>query len=69
MSWLVLQKSIMTMQEAVELSYLLSDKDTAIIACGSLSYLGELIIIVESLSVKKNRNQIGRDSHGKQRED
>ncbi len=58
-----------SVQEAVELSYLLSDKDTVIIACGSLSYLGELITIVESLSVKKNRNQIGRDSHGKQRED
>ncbi len=61
--------SVDSVQEAVELSYLLSDKDTAIIACGSLSYLGELITIVESLSVKKNRNQIGRDSHGKQRED
>lgn len=58
-----------SVQEAVELSYLLSDKDTVIIACGSLSYLGELITIVESLSVKKNRNEIGRDSHGKQRED
>ncbi len=58
-----------SLQEAVELSYLLSDKDTVIIAFGSLSYLGELIKIVESLSIKKNRNNIGRDSHGKQRED
>lgn len=58
-----------SVQEAVELSYLLSDKDTVIIAFGSLSYLGELIRIVESFSLKKNRNDIGRDSHGKQRED
>lgn len=58
-----------SIQEAVELSYLLSDKDTVIVAFGSLSYLGELMKIVESLSVKKNRNDIGRDSHGKQRED
>lgn len=58
-----------SVQEAVELSYLLSDKDTVVIAFGSLSYLGELIKMVESLSVKKNRNDIGRDSHGKQRED
>lgn len=58
-----------SVQEAVELSYLLADKDTVVIAFGSLSYLGELIKMVESLSVKKNRNHIGRDSHGKQRED
>lgn len=57
-----------SVQEAVELSYLLSDKDTVIVAFGSLSYLGELMKIVESLSVKKNRNDIGRDSHGKQKE-
>lgn len=58
-----------SVQEAVELSYLLSDKDTVIVAFGSLSYLGDLMKIVESLSAKKNRNDIGRDSHGKQRED
>ena len=58
-----------SVQEAVELSYLLSDKDTVIIAFGSLSYLGELIRLVERLSVKGNRNNIGRDTHGKQRED
>lgn len=57
-----------SVQEAVELSYLLSDKDAVIIAFGSLSYLGELINIVENFSAKKNRNDIGRDSHGKQRE-
>lgn len=58
-----------SVQEAVELAYLLSDKDTVIIAFGSLSYLGSLMRIVEHLSVRKNRNDIGRDSHGKQRED
>ena len=58
-----------SVQEAVELAYLLSDKDTVIIAFGSLSYLGGLMKMVEHLSVKKNRNDIGRDSHGKQRED
>lgn len=58
-----------SVQEAVELSYLLSDKNTVIVAFGSLSYLGELIRLVEGLSEKKNRDNIGRDSHGKQRED
>lgn len=48
-----------SVQEAVELSYLLADKDTVIIAFGSLSYLGELIKMVEK--------PYGRDSHGKQR--
>lgn len=58
-----------SVEEAVELSYLLSDKDTVILAFGSLSYLGEFIRLAEGLSEKKNRNNIGRDSHGKQRED
>ena len=48
-----------SLQEAVEMSYLLADKDSVIIAFGSLSYLGELIEIVE------NRHTIRRDSHGR----
>lgn len=48
-----------SLQEAVELSYMLADKDTIIVAFGSLSYLGELITIVE------NKDRIRRDSHGK----
>lgn len=53
-----------SLQEAVELSYLLAgqDKNTIIIAFGSLSYLGELMSIVE------HRNIIRRDSHGKSEE-
>lgn len=60
--------SVDSVQEAVELAYLLADKDTVIIAFGSLSYLGNLIRFVESVSDKKSRKDIGRDSHGKQRE-
>lgn len=48
-----------SLQEAVEMSYLLADKESVIIAFGSLSYLGELIQIVE------NRHTIRRDSHGR----
>jgi dihydrofolate synthase/folylpolyglutamate synthase len=50
-----------SIQEAVEIAYLLAglDKDTVIIAFGSLSYLGELINIVE------HRDTIRRDSHGR----
>ena len=47
-----------SVQEAVELGFLLADKDTVIIAFGSLSYLGELITVVE------NRDKIRSDSHG-----
>ena len=47
-----------SVQEAVELSFLLADKDTVIIAFGSLSYLGELMTIVE------NKDKIRSDSHG-----
>ncbi len=57
-----------SVQEAVELAYLLADKDTVIVAFGSLSYLGNLIRFVESVSDKKRRKDIGRDTHGKQRE-
>ena len=50
-----------SVQEAVEIAYLLAgeDKDTVIIAFGSLSYLGELMNIVE------HRDTIRRDSHGR----
>lgn len=57
-----------SVQEAVELAYLLADKDTVIAAFGSLSYLGELIKTAEKYAAPKGRNDIGRDSHGKQRE-
>lgn len=50
-----------SIQEAVEIAYLLAgeDKDTVIVAFGSLSYLGELMNIVE------HRDTIRRDSHGR----
>ncbi len=48
-----------SLEEAVELSYLLADKDSVIIAFGSLSFLGDLIKIVE------NRDKIRSDLHGK----
>lgn len=53
-----------SVQEAVEMAYLLAgeDKDTVIIAFGSLSILGGLIQIVE------HRDMIRRDSHGKSEE-
>ena len=57
-----------SVQEAVELAYLLADKDTVITAFGSLSYLGELIKVVEKCTAPEGRKDIGRDSHGKQRE-
>lgn len=57
-----------SVQEAVELAYLLADKDTVIIAFGSLSYLGNLINVVKAASDKESRKKMGRDSHGKQRE-
>ncbi|MDD2973413.1 MAG: bifunctional folylpolyglutamate synthase/dihydrofolate synthase [Lachnospiraceae bacterium] len=52
-----------SLQEAVEMSYLLADKDSVIIAFGSLSYLGELIRIVE------HRDDIRRDTHGRSEQD
>ena len=53
-----------SVQEAVELAYLLAgqDKDCVIIAFGSLSYLGELMYVVE------HRDTIRRDSHGRSEE-
>lgn len=57
-----------SVEEAVEMAYLFADKDAVIVAFGSLSYLGKLIQIVEKINAGKGRNDIGRDSHGKQRE-
>ena len=53
-----------SVQEAVEIAYLLAgqDKETVVIAFGSLSYLGELINVVE------HRDTIRRDSHGRSEE-
>ena len=50
-----------SVQEAVEIAYLLTgkDKDAVIVAFGSLSYLGELMDIVG------HRDTIRRDTHGK----
>lgn len=50
-----------SVQEAVEIAYLLTgkDKDAVIIAFGSLSYLGELMDIVG------HRDMIRRDTHGR----
>lgn len=48
-----------SLEEAVEMSYLFADKDSVIIAFGSLSFLGQLMTIVE-------RNETVRsDTHGK----
>lgn len=53
-----------SVQEAVEIAYLLAgkDKNSIIIAFGSLSYLGELMDVVE------HRDTIRRDSHGRSEE-
>lgn len=56
-----------SVQEAVELAFLLADKDTVVVAFGSLSYLGNLIKVVKTVSGKKGRLNVGRDAHGKQR--
>lgn len=48
-----------SVQEAVELSFLLAGKEDVVVAFGSLSYLGELIETVA------NRDKIRSDSHGK----
>lgn len=53
-----------SVQEAVEIAYLLAgqDKETVVIAFGSLSYLGELMDVVE------HRDTIRSDSHGRSEE-
>lgn len=48
-----------SLEEAVEMAYLMAGKDAVIIAFGSLSYLGELTSIV------KKGKWTRRDSHGK----
>ena len=50
-----------SVEEAVELSYLLADKDSVIIAFGSLAYLGDCINAVN------HRKEMGKDTHGQQR--
>ena len=47
-----------SVEEAVELAYLLSDKDTVIIAFGSLAYLGDCICAV------RDRKDMRKDTHG-----
>lgn len=48
-----------SLEEAIELSYLLAEKDSVIIAFGSLSYLGKCTEIV------KKRLEMGKKTHGK----
>lgn len=48
-----------SLEEAVEMSYLFADKDSVIIGFGSLSFLGDLINIVE------NNRAVRSDTHGK----
>ncbi|NBJ91737.1 hypothetical protein D5281_03800 [bacterium 1xD42-62] len=57
-----------SMEEAVELACLLADKETVIVAFGSLSGMGSLIQFVEKVSENEERNNIGKDSHGKKRD-
>lgn len=47
-----------SLEEAVEVAYLMADKDSVVLAFGSLSYLGKLINIV------RNRDKKIVDSHG-----
>lgn len=48
-----------SLEEAVEMSYLFADKDSVIIGFGSLSFLGDLMTIVE------NGRMVRSDTHGK----
>ncbi len=52
-----------SLEEAVEMAYLLADAGSVILACGSLSYLGALSKIV------KRKALIRRDTHGRSKED
>lgn len=45
-----------SVEEAVELSLMMADQDTVIIAFGSLSYLGQLMNCVKNREKKRNRN-------------
>ena len=42
-----------SLEEAVEMSYLLADKDSVILAFGSLSYLGQIMDIIDRMKTKK----------------
>jgi dihydrofolate synthase/folylpolyglutamate synthase len=46
-----------SLEEAVEMSYLLAGKDDVIIAFGSLSYMGRLMRIVEKRNSRKGRTE------------
>ena len=48
-----------SLEEAVEMSYLFADKESVIIGFGSLSFLGDLMNIVE------NNRTVRSDTHGK----
>ena len=50
-----------SVEEAVELSYLLADKNAVIIAFGSLAYLGDCMKAI------KHRKVMGKDTHGQKR--
>ncbi len=50
-----------SVEEAVELAFLLADQDAVMIAFGSLAYLGDCIYAVE------HRKEMGKDTHGQQR--
>ena len=42
-----------SLEEAVEMSYLLADKDSVILAFGSLSYLGQIMDIIDKMKTKR----------------
>ena len=48
-----------SLEEAVEMSYLFADKESVIVGFGSLSFLGDLMNIVE------NNRTVRSDTHGK----
>lgn len=56
-----------SIEEAVELAYLLADKDTVILAFGSLCDMGPLIRFAEKVREKKGGNITLKDLHGKKR--
>lgn len=51
-----------SIEEAVEMAYLLAGKEDVIIAFGSLSYLGKIVDVVA------NRDKMGSDAHGRSEE-
>ena len=53
-----------SLEEAVEMAYLLTQKDWVIIAFGSLSYLGALGRLIKDRSEKHDRS--GKDKRGRQ---